>query len=166
MKKLLLILALTGVAFAQEPTGKRIAKLAAPVDGCVALGGGYFDCEERAVLPEGAVVVSHGADRYTNLPSEDKAAVLRARTFRMKDGTSLRARINTEFGINIPVRQALLKWQSLTTEQRNNILARLRQYVNSGLIDERAVTMAATLTGDVVEDDGIVPHVFLGEAAP
>ena len=166
---LAIILLLAATALAQEPQGKRIVKMASEApQGCIALGNEYYDCEERAVLPEGATVLTtgHGAARYLSLPDTDKGNVLRARVYRSKDGTSLRLKANTEAGGSLGSKVPATGKTSATpapTASADAVLAKAREFHAAGIADYLTVPMAQVRTGDVVEEDTVVPHLWMGE---
>jgi len=134
--------------------------------GYVSLGNGYYDCDPRVELPQGATVLATGASRYTDLPAADKPNVLRATVYRSKDGTSLRAKANAEVGGSLNSKVPATGNTSAKpapAQKPEDVLAKARQYHVDGTADYKQVPMSEVRTGDVVEEDTIIPHRWLGE---
>lgn len=189
MRTLFLLLALALSAFA-EP---RIVKLATPptvtidgrtipAPGFVALGGGYYDAEARAILPAGAVIVSTSStsatidaegkpatvkhDRFENLPAADKPHVLVATAYRSKDGSDLRAQSNASSGGNLGAKvpaSGKTSAQPDAADKADDVHARARAAHAAGSADKLRIPMSQVRSGDVVEEDSLVPHRWAGE---
>ena len=153
---------------------KRIVKLPAPpmdkdgnpISGYVALGGGYCDVDDRAALPQGAESLTSGAARYTSLSDTHKPQVMLARVYRNKDGSSLRAEANTAKGGSLPSKvPATGKTSSKPTAEQKpeDVRDRAREQHAKGFADRLHIRMSEVRTGDVVTEDTLVPHRWMGE---
>ena len=59
-----------------QPTPKDFIDPVTQAGSCVPLGHGYYDCEERAVIPNGAQLLAAGPKRYRQLAKRDADFVM------------------------------------------------------------------------------------------
>lgn len=144
----------------------KIVKLTSqPLLGMVSLGGGYYDCNDGVELPADAVVVSEGADRYANLGTH-RDSVLVATVFRAKDGTSLLSKANNavagSLGSKVPA-TGNTSAAPPAAAKAEDVLTKAKEYFIDGSAHGLRVKQVEVLSGDVVEQDLMVPHRWFGE---
>jgi hypothetical protein len=109
--------------------------------------------------------------RYARLPESAKPKVYRARVYRNRDGTSLRAQLETELSAKLEPRVPATGQTSAVPSDPPGAARVLEEARRRGQGDgqtaptvvERLVPMAEVRSGDVVESDSIIPVRMAGE---
>jgi hypothetical protein len=109
--------------------------------------------------------------RYARLPEAAKPKVYRARVYRNRDGTSLRAQLETELSAKLEPRVPATGATSAQPADPVGAAAILEEARERARGDgqttpsviERLVPMAEVRSGDVVESDSIIPVRMAGE---
>lgn len=152
----------------QEMLNAGVAVVGRTADGTAIVDCAAPDERRRAALPGELIAEGLSDSRWARMPAgPEKRACHRARVIRSRDGSDLRSACNAAAARLLEPRVPARGSKSAAPADPPGaleVLAEARRRVEAEEAEVIEVAMSEVDDGDVVEEDGIRPHRWLGEA--